>query len=354
VSSEASQGPDWWQASDGLWYPPELNRDYVARRVPRVSGSAPPAAGDQTAPVPTGVGAPTLTQVRPAPVVAGRPPSASGPFTSLRVVSLVALAVSMVGVFLPWATTDATLSGLGVPARVAGVDVGTGQLLCAVLAAVVLLGWWHLAATSRGTGVAVFTSWLGALALTVYEVVTIIAVPARGVFALDVGVGLSLCAFAALVGAVCSLSDAAQLWSAAGRDGPVVPGVMWIGGVVALAVVAAASFLGYRAAASPVGPIPTVSPGQPGNRGPGPAAGGSSGGTGSTGNSGDAGGSGDSGDSGDSGPSGTTGSSGNTGPGGGLGNSGLGNSGSGLFGNSGSGGLGSDPFGNSGVGNSGL
>ena len=298
------------------------------------------------APVPTLVGAPRLTGSRSTAGLPGGLASASGPFASPRVVSLVALALSIIGVFLPWATTDAAFPEVSLRASVAGVDLGAGRLLCAVLVVVLLFSGWHLAATSRATGIALFCSWLGALALSVYEIVDIIAVPTRGL-ALDVGVGLYVCGFATLTGSVSTLTDGAQLWSVGGPARPVAAGVMWAGGLVALGVVAGASFLGYRAGASPVGPIPALSPEQPvpnGGGGPGPVGGGSTGGTGSTGNSGNVGG------SGDSGSSGTTGSSGNTG----LGNSGSGNSGSGGFGNSGPGGFGPGPFGNSGTGNSGA
>jgi hypothetical protein len=337
--SDSSQGPDWWRASDGLWYPPESYVADVARRVTGPSGTA----GVQTTHAPTRVGTPVSTEPRSgsgAPSVV-----ASSSFGAPRVVSLAALVLSMIGAFLPWATTDAALFGLPLRPSVAGVDLGSGQILCGVLAAVLLLSWWHLAATSRVRGVVLFASWLAALALSVYEMVDIIAVPTRGLFALDVGAGLYLCVFAALVGSVCSLTDTAQLWSGAGPGGRVAPGAMWAGGLVALGVVVAASVLGYHSGASPVGPIPTSSPERPfnGAGGPGPA----NGGTGSSGNTGNVG------SSGDTGPSGTTGNSGNTGPGGGSGISGSGNSGPGFFGNSGAGGFGPDPFGNSGAGNSG-
>jgi hypothetical protein len=307
----------------------------------------------QTAHAPTLVGTPTPT-VRRSPAGAGtRSSSHAGPASSWRIVELCALALSAFGAFLPWATADAAFAGLFVRANVAGVDLTTGRVLCGVLAVVLLFSWWHLVARSRATGIALFATWLGALALSVYEIADVIAVPTRGL-ALDVGVGLYLCGFATLAGSICSLIDVAQVWSDAGPTRPVAPGpgVLWVGGLLALGVVAAASFLGYRAAASPVGPVPVLSPEQPvtnGDGGPGPLVGGSTGGTGSSGNTGNVGGSGNSGNSGNSGDSGTTGSSGNTG----LGNSGLGNSGSGIFGNSGPGGFGTNPFGNSGTGDSG-
>jgi hypothetical protein len=355
--SESAQGPDWWRASDGMWYPPESHPDYVARRVLGPAGESLRGPGVQTTRAPTQMGAPVLTEARPSGGAPSGPSSSHGPFTPLRVVSLAALVVSLVGVNLPWATAALAVSGLHLRASVAGIGVGSGQLLCAVLVVVLLLSWWHLAATSRRTAVALFGSWVGALALSVYELFDIIAVPTRGVVAIDVGVGLYLCTLAALVGSVCSLTDAAQLWSVSGPAHAVAPGAMWVGALVALGVVAAMSFVGYGAGDSPVGPIPVLSPDQPvdnGAGGPGPTGGGSTGGTGSTGATGSTG---NTGNSGNFGPSGTTGSSGNSGPGGdlgnsGSGNSGLGNSGPGLFGNSGPGEVGVNPPGSSGAGTS--
>ncbi len=39
--SDASQGPGWWIASDGKWYPPELHP--AVREAPRATGAAAPA-----------------------------------------------------------------------------------------------------------------------------------------------------------------------------------------------------------------------------------------------------------------------------------------------------------------------
>jgi hypothetical protein len=291
--SEAAQGPDWWRASDGMWYPPESHPDYVARRVPAPTGGALSRPHGETPPVPIGVGTPVLTDARPAGGAPSGSRSAPSSFTALRVLSLAALVLSLVGVNLAWATSDAGLSGLR--ASVTGTGLGAGQLLCAVLAVVLVFSWWHLAAPRPHTGIALFASWLGALALSVYEIVDIIAVPTRGLFTLNIGVGLHLCGFAALVGSVCSLTDAAQLWSGGGSPGPVAPGAMWAGVLVTLGVVAAASFFGYQAAASPVGSIPSLVPDQPFDNGTGrsgPAGGGSVGGTGSTGSTGSTGNSG--------------------------------------------------------------
>lgn len=42
--SDTSQGPDWWQASDGKWYPPEQAPGYQSP-APGGGGGVPPAAG---------------------------------------------------------------------------------------------------------------------------------------------------------------------------------------------------------------------------------------------------------------------------------------------------------------------
>ncbi len=43
--SDASQGPGWWQASDGKWYAPEQHPDYKPPPPPPSTGQAPYAAG---------------------------------------------------------------------------------------------------------------------------------------------------------------------------------------------------------------------------------------------------------------------------------------------------------------------
>ena len=50
--SSASQGPGWWQASDGNWYPPEQRAGYAAPPPPASSQPSypPPAAAPYPAP----------------------------------------------------------------------------------------------------------------------------------------------------------------------------------------------------------------------------------------------------------------------------------------------------------------
>jgi hypothetical protein len=74
--SDATQGPGWWQASDGLWYPPEQHPDFSAATeaiepVPPVP-AAPPEATQAMPPVP-----PPVPPGPPLP--AGRPVGPAGP-----------------------------------------------------------------------------------------------------------------------------------------------------------------------------------------------------------------------------------------------------------------------------------
>jgi len=43
--SQISQGPDWWMASDGLWYPPETHPSVVAQTEGQATAPNPPSSG---------------------------------------------------------------------------------------------------------------------------------------------------------------------------------------------------------------------------------------------------------------------------------------------------------------------
>src|ERR1035437_6185112 len=60
MMSDTSQGPDWWIASDGKWYPPEQHPDH------RVPSSTPPPDS-----------APNMTQ--PAPIAPSSPMPPASP-----------------------------------------------------------------------------------------------------------------------------------------------------------------------------------------------------------------------------------------------------------------------------------
>ena len=55
--SDVSQGPEWWQAADLKWYPPELHADYVAPLLPPPPKLPPPPSLPDTGKV----GAPPVT-----------------------------------------------------------------------------------------------------------------------------------------------------------------------------------------------------------------------------------------------------------------------------------------------------
>jgi len=90
--SEVSQGPGWWLASDGRWYPPEQAPGYVPRVVSAdstawttpdtqdVPPSSFPVAGERpgVAP-PAGIGAAPTTPSYPPPGMPGMPGPVAGP-----------------------------------------------------------------------------------------------------------------------------------------------------------------------------------------------------------------------------------------------------------------------------------
>ncbi len=77
--SDTSQGPGWWQASDGKWYPPELYpKDYAPTDEPAADASADTSAeAGSTAAPPVS----DMTTVVPPPegTVPGQPPPAEAP-----------------------------------------------------------------------------------------------------------------------------------------------------------------------------------------------------------------------------------------------------------------------------------
>ena len=108
--SDASQGPGWWQASDGKWYAPELHPDYTPPDEPAVPDATTPIApmgGEPTTPISTPpAGPPTAAfpTVPPAggppaepPPGAGVPPSGGGGGGSMKWVALVIVVLLVAG-----------------------------------------------------------------------------------------------------------------------------------------------------------------------------------------------------------------------------------------------------------------
>ncbi|HUI03652.1 MAG TPA: RDD family protein [Acidimicrobiales bacterium] len=119
--SDVSQGPGWWMASDGKWYPPERHPDYVAPAPPPPPAAPPPA-----------------------------PPPAAGPPSGLPPYGAPAPGAVPPGTYL-----DAQ-SGLVLPQGVALASVGRriGAYFLAIPLAIVTLGIgyaiWGLIVWGRG------------------------------------------------------------------------------------------------------------------------------------------------------------------------------------------------------------
>lgn len=81
--SDSSQGPGWWIASDGKWYPPE------SATPPPPAPPAPPAA--PVPPTPSAPPSPTAAPIPPAPAYPSAPaaPGAGGSTPTEAVLSLV-------------------------------------------------------------------------------------------------------------------------------------------------------------------------------------------------------------------------------------------------------------------------
>jgi hypothetical protein len=122
--SDQSQGPGWWMASDGKWYPPETHPDYTPPPPPPPPGpsaSASPQLGGWAAPSPQ-----PSAQSGPAP--ATRAAAQSAPATGRPIEPawwLLGLATvgSVVGAFLPWVKAAGPF---GTSVEVSGADGGDG------------------------------------------------------------------------------------------------------------------------------------------------------------------------------------------------------------------------------------
>ena len=345
--TDASQGPDWWRASDGHVVPARVAScirgsssactiGWCSVRRGRADGSRTHGGGHASA----GRAAALRPTRGRGPAVALRhasPPGASSAWSRWPCRSSASSC--------PGRRPTQRLAGLFVRASVAGVDLGPGRLFCGVLAVVLRAQLVASGCEEPGDGdrpLRLLARSAGAL--SVYEIVDIIAVPTRGSRArrrrgaVPVRVrhpdGLPL-----QPDRPSPRSGPAPAPPARWRPGPVggrpgCPGRRGRGVVPR-----------YRAAASPVGPIPVLSPERPVTNGGGAprdrwAAGrrvardrrelGERRGSGTRG-------------LGTPAPAGPPGAAETPGLGGGLGNSGLGNSGSGIFGNSGHGGLRTGP-----------
>ena len=107
--SDVSQGPGWWQASDGKWYAPELHPDYRPPTVPTAPPPTPtpPIAAPPTAPFPAGptgpppaapAGPPVVPPVGPATFPEATPPGRGGNarWIAIAVVVLIVVAAGVI------------------------------------------------------------------------------------------------------------------------------------------------------------------------------------------------------------------------------------------------------------------
>ncbi len=121
--SNAPQGPGWWQASDGNWYPPQQQ-----------PGNAPPPPPTSAAPssYPGGSATPQSwagPSTNPQYPPAGAPASGTGSAAFTNAIAdlplaawllLGGLAVALLSIFLPWVTASA--GGLSMSLPLSGVD----------------------------------------------------------------------------------------------------------------------------------------------------------------------------------------------------------------------------------------
>src|SRR3954452_13173328 len=117
--SDATQGPGWWQATDGKWYPPEQHPDLgnptepvesvaPTEAVPPTAPPAPPAPPTQViAPVPPPV--PPGPPIGPPPgAVPGGPPPGSNRGKIIAIVAVIAAIVIVAALLLANRDSDDT------------------------------------------------------------------------------------------------------------------------------------------------------------------------------------------------------------------------------------------------------
>jgi hypothetical protein len=131
--SDVQQGPDWWLASDGKWYPPQQ----TAPPSPPPSGPPPMAPPPQyAAPY-----APSqYASAAPATAPAGPAPDAK----PQALVLLAGAAAVIIGAFLPWASIQLLGESVDKP----GTD-GDGVITLVFAAAAAVLGAIALGASRR-------------------------------------------------------------------------------------------------------------------------------------------------------------------------------------------------------------
>ncbi len=182
--SDVQQQPDWWQASDGRWYPPQ------GQAAPAPVQSAPPWPGGAQGPPGSG---PPVHGWQAAPPATGRRPQPLGWGV------VVAAVVVMVAAFLPWATLDGLVS-----LSLAGTEAD-GVITLVLGGAAAVLGILRALGMGRWTAIIAVLIGLVILLIAIVDIADVGSIADLGVATASVGIGL----WVTLVGAVAMVATAA-------------------------------------------------------------------------------------------------------------------------------------------------
>jgi hypothetical protein len=247
--SDVSQGPGWWLASDGRWYPPESQPNYVA---------PPPPQG------------PAVISIQP------RPQSSTGSVV-LGLAGLGMLLIAAIGLFLPWATGGVSAGGglINASWSTTGIDAHPDGIIYLVLLIVTgMFAAWNLLAGNRNSSLLLFLGWIALLAQSIYEIVYISGKSGAydSIFGASVasgsisrGSGLAVCAVAGLIGTVLAV---VTLWSTWSRDGVETKRLVIVAAAVLVFAVVGAGVIGHvRANSGSTGSVSFGNSGGSGNTG---------------------------------------------------------------------------------------
>ncbi len=216
--SDVSQGPGWWQASDGRWYAPELHPHHVPPPPP--PSATPPPPPTTSGPPPPGWAQPAAGPLPPDPGLSAPQPGSRrplGPAKLLPGIVIGAGVLVVLGSLLPWATVSSGIGSLSVDGT-----SGDGKLtlilgVIALVMGVVLLqrgagvGW------LVGTGV-VFLVTLG-VSIKDASDISSFGDQVTALVGVHVGFGLWLCILGSIAGVVATALLLVQR-RAAGRSQP--------------------------------------------------------------------------------------------------------------------------------------
>jgi hypothetical protein len=181
--SDTSQGPGWWQASDGKWYKPESHPDYVPPLRPPAPEAPAPAPSPPAVPNAKAASAPKIAP------------------TPMQWVMIGAGAVGIFGTLTTWVTASAGFISVSKN----GISSGDGKIavvLALVATAATLVTVWR---PSRVLAI-VQVIFFGLLAiLSVYEIVHISSKSYSGdgiTITASVGIGVYLCLLGGVAGVV--------------------------------------------------------------------------------------------------------------------------------------------------------